>query len=60
MNRTPTARRADSTTWVRVFTPPVEGRLVDRAPDPELGECVRVKPVATDVERGFIDFVRLD
>ncbi len=45
-------------TWVRVFAPPVEGKLVHGWEGLEVGERVRVKLIATDVERGFIDFVR--
>jgi exoribonuclease II len=44
-------------TWVRTFSPPVEGRLNTQAPDLDVGERVRVELVATDVERGYIDFV---
>ncbi|MGM9488248.1 RNB domain-containing ribonuclease [Ideonella sp. YS5] len=44
-------------TWVRVLTPPVEGKLVAGVAGLEVGQLLRVKLVATDVERGFIDFV---
>ncbi len=47
-------------TWVRIFTPPVEGKLVDGGPDLDVGQQVRVKLVSTDVQRGFIDFVLSD
>jgi exoribonuclease-2 len=46
--------------WVRIFTPPAEGKLVEGAAGLEVGEKVHVKLVATNVERGFIDFVRVD
>ena len=45
-------------TWVRVFTPPVEGKLVQGWEGLEVGDRLRVKLIGTDVERGFIDFVR--
>ena len=45
-------------TWVRVFSPPVEGKLVHGFDGVEVGDKVRVKLISTDVERGFIDFVR--
>ena len=50
---------AKGDTWVRVFTPPVEGKLLSGAPDLEVGRRLRVELVATDVERGFIDFARV-
>ena len=49
-----------SDTWVRIFSPPAEGRLDSDVPDIEVGQQVRVKLVSTNVERGFIDFVRLN
>jgi len=49
-----------SETWVRIFTPPAEGRLVAGTHGLDVGHQVRVKLVLTDVERGFIDFVRVD
>jgi len=45
-------------TWVRIFRPPVEGKLERGFQGLEVGDHVRVKLVHTDVERGFIDFVR--
>jgi exoribonuclease-2 len=45
-------------TWVRVFDPPAEGRLVRGAPGVDVGDRVRVRLAHTDVERGFIDFER--
>jgi VacB/RNase II family 3'-5' exoribonuclease len=44
--------------WVRIFDPPVEGKLEQGGEGLEVGERVRVKLISTDVERGFIDFVR--
>jgi exoribonuclease-2 len=45
-------------TWVRIFEPPVEGKLVHGWEGLEVGDKLRVKLISTDVERGFIDFVR--
>ncbi|HEV8628843.1 MAG TPA: RNB domain-containing ribonuclease [Thermoanaerobaculia bacterium] len=45
-------------TFVRVLHPPVEGKVVRGFDGLEVGDPVRVKLTATDVERGFIDFVR--
>jgi exoribonuclease-2 len=45
-------------TWVRIFQPPVEGKLVRGLERLDVGDRVRVQLVHTDVERGFIDFVR--
>jgi exoribonuclease-2 len=46
-------------TWVRIFEPPAEGKLVHGFDGLEVGDRLRVKLVGTDVERGFIDFVRV-
>ena len=46
--------------WVRVFAPPTEGKVVGARPDGRVlnvGDKVHVELVATNVERGFIDFV---
>jgi VacB/RNase II family 3'-5' exoribonuclease len=45
-------------TWVRVFQPPVEGRIVRGEQGLDVGDRVLVELVHTDVERGFIDFAR--
>jgi VacB/RNase II family 3'-5' exoribonuclease len=45
-------------TWVRIFKPPAEGRVERGFKGLDVGDRVRVKLVNTDVERGFIDFVR--
>lgn len=45
-------------TWVRVFRPPVEGRVVRGEAGLDVGERVRVELLDTDVERGFVDFAR--
>jgi exoribonuclease-2 len=52
--------RSPHDTWVRVFAPPVEGKLVTSDPDQDVGRKLRVKLIRTDVERGFVDFVPSD
>ena len=45
-------------TWVRIFQPPVEGKLVHGFDGLDVGDRVRVQLIHTDVEQGFIDFAR--
>jgi VacB/RNase II family 3'-5' exoribonuclease len=45
-------------TWVRLFHPPVEGKLIRGFEGLDVGDRVRVELIGTDVERGFIDFAR--
>jgi exoribonuclease-2 len=45
-------------TWVRIFRPPVEGKLVHGFGHLRVGDKVRVKLLGVDVERGYIDFAR--
>lgn len=47
---------SDHGVWVRIFEPPVEGRLTGDLPELRVGKSVRVRLVSTSVERGFIDF----
>jgi exoribonuclease-2 len=44
-------------TYVRIFDPPAEGRVVKNEGGLAVGDTVGVKLVATDFERGFLDFV---
>jgi VacB/RNase II family 3'-5' exoribonuclease len=45
-------------TWVRIFQPPVEGRVVRGERGLDVGDRVKVELVDTNVERGYIDFAR--
>jgi exoribonuclease II len=47
---------ADKGTWVRVFDPPVEGRVAAGRRTLRVGDKLRVRLIHTDFERGFIDF----
>ena len=50
---------AQKGTWVRLFHPPVEGRVVHGFEGLDVGHRLSVQLVHTDVERGFIDFKRV-
>lgn len=50
---------ADKGTWVRIFNPPVEGRLEIGFEGLDVGNRLRVQLMRTDVERGYIDFKRI-
>jgi exoribonuclease R len=43
-------------TYVRLLSPPAEGRVVRGEAGMDVGERVRVKLTSTDARRGFIDF----
>lgn len=43
-------------TWVRIMSPPVEGRLAYGFSGMDVGHRLSVKLISTDVGRGFIDF----
>jgi exoribonuclease-2 len=49
---------ADKGTFVRVFAPPVEGKIVKGEATLKVGDQVKVKLLSVDFERGFIDFAR--
>jgi exoribonuclease-2 len=46
-------------TWVRIFDPPVEGKIVIGYKGLEVGDKVKVKLRSVDVQKGFIDFAAL-
>jgi exoribonuclease-2 len=47
-------------TWVRVSHPSAEGKVVRGFDGLDVGDHVRVELVHTDVEKGFIDFARVE
>ena len=46
-------------TWVRIMHPHAEGKLVSGFEHLRVGDSVRVELKGVDIERGFIDFVRV-
>ncbi len=47
-------------TWARLLTLPVEGRVVGGFEGLDVGDEVRVQLLSVNVERGFIDFRKVD
>jgi ribonuclease R len=47
-------------TWVRIAAPTTEGKVIRGYTGMAVGDRVRVELVHTDVERGFVDFVRVN
>jgi exoribonuclease-2 len=46
-------------TWVRIFQPPIEGRLLHGFEGVDVGQRLKVQLVHTDVEKGYIDFKKI-
>ncbi|WP_068470845.1 RNB domain-containing ribonuclease [Candidatus Protochlamydia phocaeensis] len=46
-------------TWVRIFHPIVEGKLIQGFENVDVGDTIRVKLVHLDIEKGFIDFIKV-
>jgi exoribonuclease-2 len=51
---------SDKGTWARLLTIPVEGRVVRGFEGADVGDQIRVRLTTVNVERGFIDFARVD
>ena len=51
---------SDRGTWARLLSLPVEGKVVEGFEGLDVGDRVHVQLTATNVERGFIDFVRVE
>jgi len=47
-------------TFVRLVKPPIDGRVMRGESGLRVGEKIRVKLLAADPQRGFIDFARID
>jgi len=47
---------SDKGTWVRIFKPATEGRIIKNGKALDVGDKVQVKLVGVDVEKGYIDF----
>jgi VacB/RNase II family 3'-5' exoribonuclease len=50
---------ADKGTWVRIFHPPIEGRLLYGYEGVDVGHRLMVQLIHTDVEKGYIDFKKI-
>ena len=50
---------ADKGTWVRIFQPPIEGRLLHGSEGIDIGNRLKVKLIHVEVNQGFIDFERV-
>lgn len=50
----------DKGTWVRIFHPPIEGRLLHGYEGVDVGTRLKVKLIHLDVDKGFIDFDNVD
>jgi len=50
---------SDKGTWIRLLTPPVEGKLVQGSHGLDVGDKVRVKLITLNIENGWIDFAKV-
>ena len=50
---------ADKGTWVRIFQPPIEGRLARGYQGVDVGSRLKVRLIRVDIDKGFIDFEKV-
>jgi exoribonuclease-2 len=50
---------SDQGTYLRVFNPPIEGRIMRHQQGLRVGDKVRAELISTDFERGYLDFARV-
>lgn len=50
---------SDKGTFIRIFDPPVEGKVVRGFEHLDVGDRTRVRLVSVDVPRGYIDFIAI-
>ncbi len=50
---------SDKGTWVRIVEPAAEGKVVRGYQGLDVGDRVRVELIDTDVDRGFVDFAKV-
>ncbi len=50
---------AEKGTWVRIFYPPIEGRLLYGYEGVDVGNRLKVRLIHVDVDRGYIDFEKV-
>jgi ribonuclease R len=51
---------SEKSTWVRLLGLPVEGKLVEGFEGIDVGDRIRVQLIDTNVERGYIDFKKVN
>jgi len=51
-------RHSGKGTWVRLFSIPVEGKLVKGFEGQDVGDRLRVELFSVDVDMGYIDFMK--
>jgi VacB/RNase II family 3'-5' exoribonuclease len=51
---------ADKGTWVRIFQPPIEGRLARGYEGIDVGNRLKVRLIRVDIDKGFIDFEKVN
>jgi VacB/RNase II family 3'-5' exoribonuclease len=50
---------SDKGTWIRIFDPPVEGKIVRGSGNLRVGDVIGVKLLDVNIAKGFIDFAAL-
>jgi ribonuclease R len=46
--------------WVRIFQPPVVGRLLSGIEGIDVGQRLKVQLIHTNVQKGYIDFKKIE
>lgn len=47
-------------TWVRLLSPPIEGKLIESRQDLDVGDTLKVELIQVDVPNGYIDFAEIE